>query len=845
MLSDKDIKKKYKPIFWQSPAKYYATQVLKEEGYTRKICKKCEKPYWTVDIEKDVCGDSACNDDEGFSFIGDSPAKNKLSYADSWLKFAKMFEKFGYTPIKRYPTVARWNPTMEYTNASIAAFQPYVISGEVKPPANPLTIPQFCLRFGDIDNVGITGSHCTGFVMIGQHMFVPPDKWDQNEVFRHIHEWNVKGIGLDKEDITYHEDAWAGGGNLGCCMEFFSRNCEIGNQVYMLYEQTPSGVKDLKLKVLDMGMGMERNAWFTQGTPTIYDAIFPETLKKLKNSIGFDYDKELQKKFVPYGGLLNLDEVESINLAWEIVSKRVGYPVGEIKKNILPLAAIYSIAEHSRSLLFALTDGALPSNVGGGYNLRILIRRMLGFIEKYGWNVDIPEVCAWHAKEVKPVFPEVSEKLENISKILKVEKAKFQATRQKAKAIIKRIIEKDGELSEERLVELYDSNGISPELVKEEAKKQGKNVSVPDNFYGKVAEKHEQVKKIVQVQETHYDLHDVSHTKALYFDDWKKDKWVSKVVKVVDNYVILDSTYFYPTSGGQDHDLGTINGQLVVNIFKQGPFILHLLDEEPKCKAGDTVNCALNFERRLQLTQHHTATHVIGAAAREILGPHVNQAGAKKTVEKAHLDITHYENLDEKQVEAIEHYSNKLVENGIEIEKNFFARDEAEKKFGLNIYQGGAVPGDTIRIVHIKDIDVQACGGTHLDNTLEIGKIKILKTAKLQDGVVRLIFAAGKAAEEYLAEDKDMLKKVAELLDCKTKQVPDRSLELFTKWKKAKKLAKKKKEMPEEMFELKSDKMRDKSETDLLGLAAEMLKTQPEHLAKTIKRFKEELKSLK
>jgi len=842
MLSDKDIKKKYKPVFRSDPEKYYPTDVLRTEGFVRKICSTCEIPFWSVDINRQVCGDPACNGEEGFSFIGKSPAKEPLSYAETWKKFKKMFEGFGYTPIKRYPVVARWNPTMEYTNASIAAFQPYVVSGEIKPPAERLTIPQFCMRFNDIDNVGITGSHCTGFVMVGQLQFVPPERWNQNEAFRHMFEWNTKGLGLKKEHMTFHEDAWAGGGNLGCCMEFFSGNAELWNQVYMLYEQTPSGVKDLKMKVLDMGLGLERNAWFTQGTNTIYDAIMPETLSKILKIVNFDFDRELQRKFVPYGGMLNLDEVESINLAWEAVSKQVGYPVNEIKKHILPLAAVYSVAEHSRSLLFAMNDGALPSNVGGGYNLRILLRRMLGFLEQYKWNIDPRELLAWHAKELKPIFPELTENLDNIGKILDVEKAKFKTTRQKASHIIKRILEKEEEVSEDKLIQLYDSNGISPELLKEEAKKQGKKIHVPEGFYAMVAEKHGTSIRIAKAKETHYDLHDIPHTKPMYFDDWKKSQWVSKCVKVVDNYVILDQTYFYPTSGGQDHDLGSMNGQLVVTIIKQGPFILHLLDSTPAMKEGDVVNCGLNFDRRLQLTQHHTSTHIIGAAARELLGHHINQAGARKTVEKAHIDITHYESLSEQDIEAIEKRANEIVQESIPIVKGFEAREDAERKYGVTIYQGGVAPGKELRIVNITGLDVQACGGTHLDNTREAELIKILKTAKIQDGIVRLIFAAGKAAKQYLQQDADLLAECAALLGCEKNQVYGRAMELFTKWKKVKKLRKKGKDVEPGMLKLSSTDTVAKSETDILGMTLEALKTQAEHLVKTIKRFQSELK---
>jgi len=362
MLTDKEQKKEFKKIASKNPEKYYAVEYLKKEGFLRKQCSKCSKFFWSVNNNQDVCGDSSCSG--GFRFIGNTPAKNKLSYIDVWKEFSSMFKKLGYVPIHRYPVVARWNPTTDFTIASISAFQPFVVSGEVKPPASSLVIPQFCLRFVDIDNIGITGAHNIGFVMIGQHQFVTKKEWNQNKVFGDIHNWLKKGLGLPDEEITFHEDAWAGGGNFGPCMEFFSRGVEIGNQVYMMYEQTSNGNKELDIKVLDMGMGQERCAWFSQGCATIYDATFPKVMKTLYKISGLEVDEKLMARFIPYASYLNVDEVEDLEKAWKEVAKNVGIDADELKKRILPLSALYSIGEHSRALLFALNDGGLPSNVG-------------------------------------------------------------------------------------------------------------------------------------------------------------------------------------------------------------------------------------------------------------------------------------------------------------------------------------------------------------------------------------------------------------------------------------------------------------------------------------------------
>ena len=430
MIPDKEIKRIFREKAAKEPDKFYATSVLKSEGFKRGKCSNCSKHFWST-TESKVCGDPACSG--GFRFFGDTPSKKRMSYIEVWQEFAKHFKKLGYTPIDRYPVVARWREDTDFVQASIYDFQPYVVSGEVQPPANPLVVPQFCLRFNDIDNVGITGAHYTGFVMIGQHAFMPPKEYDQPKYFKDIHSWLSHGLGLPNHEITYHEDAWAGGGNFGPCMEFFSRGLELGNQVYMSYEQTHGspGYKELNLKVLDMGMGHERNAWFTQAKSTSYETTFPTVCDFLYKRTGIKPNQELIGKFLPYSSYLNIDEVEDINKTWDFVAKKVGVETKVLRENVQPLAALYSIAEHSRSLLFALSDGALPSNVGGGYNLRVILRRALAFIDQYGWEIDLAELCTLHAGYLKPIFPEVSNNLDEVTQILEVEKKKYIATRDK------------------------------------------------------------------------------------------------------------------------------------------------------------------------------------------------------------------------------------------------------------------------------------------------------------------------------------------------------------------------------------------------------------------------------
>ncbi|MBR9677152.1 alanine--tRNA ligase [Candidatus Woesearchaeota archaeon] len=842
MRTDKQIKAEFKKEASKNPQKYYAVSTLKKYGFERKKC-DCGIYFWTTNKNQKVCGDSACSG--GFQFFENNPVKKSMSFIQVWIEFAKMFKKLGYTPIKRYPLVARWRDDMEFTIASIAAFQPYIVSGEVEPPANPLVIPQFCLRFGDIDNVGITGSHMTCFNMIGQHMFVPPKDWNQERVFEDIKKWLNDGLGLPDNEITFHEDAWAGGGNFGPCMEYFSRGVELGNQVYMLFEETPNGPKDLSLKVLDMGMGMERNAWFSQATPTIYDATFPQVMKKLRERVKIKVDEQLLKKYVPLAGYLNIDEVDDITKAWSAVAKKVGVSVDTLKQVVQPNAALFSIAEHARGLLIALSDGALPSNTGGGYNLRVLARRAFSFIDKYGWNIDLAEVCKWHADELKEVFSELSENLEQVKTIIDVERKKYEQTKERGSQLVAQMIKKEN-ITDQMLLTAYDSSGVTPDIVKEQALRVGVEVTVPDDFYAKVSAMHEQKEQAVKtgVVEQIVLPKDLPETSALYYDDYTSVEFTGKVLHSKDNYIVLDRTSFYPTSGGQLHDIGTLGGVEVVNVIKQGPIIIHQVkdDKKLKFKKGDKIKGLVDINWRKQLAQHHTSTHIVNAAARKVLGNHVYQAGAKKTEQKAHLDITHFESLPDEVLKKIEVEANIIVNTNIKVKSFFMARSDAEKKYGMKIYQGGAVPGKIIRIIDIEGVDIEACGGTHLKKTGESGKITILKSSKISDSIVRIEFSAGGAAIAFEKSKGDVLHGAAEILGVSESQVPIRAGELFEKWKKARKALKRKQSITLEELDLTTT---EEFVGDALVETANILKTQPEHVPKTIERFLKDLEEFK
>ncbi len=834
LMEPKQLKAKLKVEASKNPDKYYPTPKLRELGYTRKKC-DCGTYFWTFDNLRKKCGDPNCSG--GFLFLQKKYSNIKMDYIAVWKNFSFLFKKFGYTPISRYPVVSRWNPSTNFTIASIAAFQPYVVSGEAEPPANPLVIPQLCLRFSDIDAVGLSG-HMVLLSMLGQHAFVPPKYYDINKYFEEIHTWLTKSMGIKKEDIAFHEDAWVGGNSCGHSIEFFSGGLELGNQVYMQYEITDSGLKDLKIKVLDMGQGQERAAWFLAGKGMSYDVTFPTVMKKLYSTTGVKPDSDLIKKFLPYSAYLNVDEVSDIDKVWFDISKKLKVDLNELKDKVQTLAALYSAAEHSRALLVAFTDGALPSNTGGGYNLRNIYRRALSFIEKYGWKIDLFEICKWHADYLKPLFPELQDSLNEVQDILNIEKQKFKNSQYKARSIIYSMLkDKETKITDKALINLYDTYGITPDLVKLESYKVGKTIKIPDNFYAMISELHEKKEqKHATKKEIKLDLNDIPETKALYFDDYGKTEFKAKIVKQIDKYVILDQTYFYPTSGGQLHDTGTIANEQVADVFKQGNVIVHALKEPHKFPVGEEVNCVIDKERRVQLAQHHTTAHIVNAAARRILGRHANQASAYKDIDKGRIDITHYKALTDEELKAIEKVANKIVEEAIPTNLRFMDRTEAEQKYGMTIYQGGVAPGKKLRIVEIPEVDVEACGGTHLKNTSEAGKIKLLKATKISDSIVRIEYVSGKAALVYENKEKNILDEVCKLLDCERKLVPGRAKELFELWKLIVKKGKK------IIFKLKSNEKFNLSNKDLLELTASILKTQPDYVINTINRFLKEIK---
>ena len=769
-------KSKVMSAFQKDPDRYWKVALF-DDGWARKKCPQCGKYFWTLDPERKLCGDPPCED---YSFIGRPPTKRKYDHIEMWKEIERFFVKEGHTPIKRYPVICRWFPGLYFTVASIVDFQRSAGGKTVfELPANPLIVPQVCMRFNDIPNIGVSGRHYSSFTMVGQHA-ISGEKggyWKDRCVDLD-HRFLTDVLGIPAEKIVWFEDIWAGPNAFGSSLEYHVDGLELGNAVFTEFVGTIEKHETMAQKVIDMGAGHERFTWISQGTPTSYDAVFGPVLERLKKETAVDYDKKLYLEYSKLAGSLDADEGD-LHAKRKAIAKKLGVSTQQLAELVEPMQALYAIADHSRALAFALSDSGLPSNVGGGYNLRVITRRAFDLIEKHGFDLDLAEISGWHADYLKPLFPELVEHKAQYREIIGVEKKKYAETMHRAKRTVEALVSTGKPVTEQKLQELYESEGITPELIADVAAKTGKKFEVPDDFYAKMTERH--MKREEEKPEEVVDVREYPATVKLFYE--KPLEFEARVLgnKSIGgrNWVVLDRSAFYAESGGQEHDTGYLNNERVNSVQVVRGVLLHQVDKQLSGKAKGKVDA----ERRKQLTQHHTATHLVNGAARKVLGDHVWQAGAQKGVSKAHLDITHYENPTPEQVAKMEALANEVVREDRRVFKQVMPRVEAEREYGFRLYQGGAVPEKELRIVSIPDWDTEACGGTHADSTGEVERIVITSTEKIQDGIVRVWFRAGAAADAYATEIDSLLGETAELLLVGKEDVPSAVEKLLGDWR--------------------------------------------------------------
>jgi len=742
-------KKEILSKFSADPERYYKVKLFDNEGFERKSCATCKRFYWTIDENRVNCPDHS---DDTYSFIGNPPTAKRFDYTQAWKEVESFFVKNGHTSVNRYPVVCRWRDDLYFTIASIVDFQRVMGSKVVfEFPANPLVVPQTCLRFKDLENVGLTGRHFSSFCMIGQHSIPNSQGYWKDECIDLDYRLVTEQFGVDKKEVIFVEDVWEGGGSFGSSLEFFVKGLELGNAVFTEFQGDLSNYKTLDQQIIDMGAGLERFAWLTMGTPTAYDCCFGPITNNLLQQVGIDANDEL---LVTYFTEIakHLERFSDLSEVRKNAIKTSGLSDEQINKIITPLEGVYLIVDHIRTLIFAISDGALPSNVGGGYNLRMMLRRIISTMDRLSLKFDMNEIVDTQINYLKNMYPELEKTREDIKTIIGIESGRYENSKLRMEKIVSKLNQKP---TVDDLIRLYESDGVTPDYLKEM-----KVISdIPSTFYSKLSQLHQSKK---QKEQDQVSLEKLPDTELLYYGDDPKE-FDAKVLKSFDKYVVLGKTSFYARGGGQEPDHGTIEKFEVVDVVKHGNVVVHELKNGIP-KEGSTVSCVIDSKRRDGITKNHTSTHILNSSTRSVLGSWVWQHSAFKEEDHARLDITHHSALTDDETAKIEKLANSIVEKNMSVTIESFDRGTAEQKYGFKIYQGGIVPVKSVRIVSIEDFDVEACGGTHVKKTGEIELIKITRTKRIQDGVVRIEFVSGPTALDYTKQhDASIIKKSAEL----------------------------------------------------------------------------------
>ena len=782
----------------------YSLAYFEENGFQRKRCRECDVGFWTRDEERETCGEPPC---ETYTFIDDPGFDTEYSLEEMRETFLSFFEEHDHERISAYPVAAnRWRDDVLLTQASIYDFQPHVTSGDAPPPANPLVVSQPCIRMEDIDNVGRTGRHTMAFEMGGHHAFNAADDaayayagevyWKDRTV--ELCDAFFEHVGAELDEVVYIEDVWVGGGNAGPAFEAIYRGLELSTLVFMAMEQAPDGEFELKdgnrydwmdRQVVDTGYGIERWTWMSQGTPTVYEAIYPDMIDFLVENAGISITEEeeaLVHRAAVLAGSLDTDTVTDIGAARAEIASQLDVDVDELQSLMEPLERCYAIADHCRTLAYMFGDGIVPSNVRTGYLARMVLRRTKRFVDAVGIDAPLDELVDMQADRLG------YSNRDTIRSIVRTEVEKYRETLERGGRRVRKTATEYAERGEPiptaELIELYDSHGIHPDMIEEIGEEVGADVTVPDNFYSLVAAQHEE-NDATEADPSRPDrLAELPETTELFYDDQTGrtfEAMVLDVFSIEDGYeVILDQTMFYPEGGGQPADHGTLSTDdttvAVTDVQKRDGVIVHVTDTAPE--KGEFVKGSIDGARRDRLMRHHSATHIIGHAARELLGEHIRQAGAQKGTDRARLDVTHFDRIDRETAQAIERRANELVRANIRVQDSWPHRNEAEAEHGFDLYQGGIPPGEHIRLIQIED-DVQACGGTHVSRTGEIGTITLLGTERVQDGIERITFAAGAAAIEATQQTDSLLAETAEVLDVAPEDVPETAERFFEAWK--------------------------------------------------------------
>ncbi len=693
---------------------------------------------------------------------------------EAYLQF--FAEKKGHLRMQSFSLIPQDDPTLLLIGAGMAPLKPF-FTGKMKPPRTRVTTSQRCVRTGDIENVGRTARHQTYFEMLGNFSFgdyfkseaipwawefltevveLPKDKlwvtiypkddeaaeiWRQQPGFPQDHIvkmddnfWEIGPgpCGPDSEIyIDLGEERGCGSPDcaVGCDCDRF---LEIWNLVFTQYDRTEDGeYKPLAHKNIDTGMGLERIASVVQNKKTNFetDLLFP-IIEYASKVSGIEY---------------GADENKDISLK--------------------------VIADHARSMTIMIMDGILPSNEGRGYVLRRILRRairhgrMLGIKDKFlEGAVDAVVEIYKDASD----FGELVKKHDYIRKVISLEEDRFAATLAQGTELL------DGHIAELKAegktvldgsvgFKLYDTFGFPWELTDEILHENGMELD-KDGFEKEMQAQRERARsaraenqRVAVPDLSGIDIsslrQDSSTTEAKVVAIWKDGVLVNELSDGEEAGIIIDSTPFYAEGGGQVGDEGLFLsefGRIQIANAKKLPdgTIYHIAYvEEGQLKVGETVKVQLNKSQKLASARNHTATHLLQAALKKVVGDQVNQAGSSVTPDRLRFDFSNFEPVTAQQLADVEELVNNEILKGQDVVIRQMNKDDAVKEGAMALF--GEKYGDVVRVVSVPGFSIELCGGSHVQNVGQIGMFKIVSETGVAAGVRRIEAITGKAALDY------------------------------------------------------------------------------------------------
>jgi alanyl-tRNA synthetase len=738
--------------------------------------------------------------------------------------FLKFFEEKGHKVVSSSSLIPRDDPTLLLTNAGMVQIKPYFL-GEATPPSRRLASCQKCFRTSDIESVG-DATHLTFFEMLGnfsvgdyfkkeaiawawefvtERIKIPPEKlWatiylDDDESFKYWRE-----IGVPESKIARFGDQdnfWGPAGSSGPCgpcseihYDFGPEhgcgrpdckpNCacgrftELWNLVFTQYNQDEKGNRmPLPKPNIDTGMGLERLLTITTGQASIYDTdIFAPQLKHLAKITGRKYGE-------------NPDDDNAMRV----------------------------VAEHGRAMTFLIADGVLPDNEGRGYVLRRLLRRAALFGRRLGLDKPfLSELAETTVRQMSHLYPELKHRRESLTKTIKLEETRFNETLGTGLAIIDNILSKAavikaGQISGADAFKLYDTYGFPVDLTKEIVAKSGFSVDT-DGFEKEMEKQRERARA------THkFDISagaagvkklDVAATNFVGYTCLEQNAKVVKLLvdgKEVDTIaagqsagIVLDVTPFYAEMGGQVGDTGEIVGltgkfSVTATVRLQSDIIVHQGRlTEGFIEVGDQVEAFVDVERRRDIARNHTATHLLQAALRQVLGTHIQQRGSLVAPDRLRFDFSHLAAMTPEEIKSVQRIVNERVRQNIKVYD-----EETDYKKAVD---SGAIAlfdekyGDVVRVMRIGDpsappVSTELCGGTHVSYTGEIGYFHILGEGSIGAGLRRIEAVTGRKAEEFIEKSIGNLNEAARILETQSDSIMDKMRAYTSELEKTRKYA--------------------------------------------------------